>query len=46
MTKSPPVRIDTVSDVVCPWCVRGYFQLAKPAAIPVSRLTCSGIHLN
>ncbi|MEH6834865.1 MULTISPECIES: DsbA family oxidoreductase [Falsihalocynthiibacter] len=30
MTVSPqPLRIDIVSDVVCPWCVIGYRQLAQ-----------------
>ena len=24
-----PIRVDIVSDVVCPWCVIGYLQLAK-----------------
>ncbi len=31
MTKSGSVRVDIVSDVVCPWCVIGYHQLAKAA---------------
>ena len=26
-----PIRVDIVSDVVCPWCAIGYFQLAKAA---------------
>lgn len=26
-SKIPPVRIDIVSDVVCPWCIVGYKQL-------------------
>ncbi|MBY8978309.1 DsbA family oxidoreductase [Rhodobacteraceae bacterium NNCM2] len=26
-----PIRVDIVSDVVCPWCVIGYYQLAKTA---------------
>ena len=26
--ESPPLRIDIVSDVVCPWCIVGYRQLA------------------
>ncbi len=33
-----PLRVDIVSDVVCPWCTIGYHQLAKAAAetgIPV-----------
>ncbi|SHG90506.1 hypothetical protein SAMN05444003_1490 [Cognatiyoonia sediminum] len=29
MTTSTPIRVEIVSDVVCPWCVIGYFQLAK-----------------
>lgn len=24
-----PIRVDIVSDVVCPWCAIGYYQLAK-----------------
>lgn len=28
---SGPIRIDIVSDVVCPWCIIGYSQLAKAA---------------
>ena len=28
-TSSPPIRVDIVSDVVCPWCAIGYLQLAK-----------------
>lgn len=28
----PPVRIDIVSDVVCPWCIIGYKQLEKAQA--------------
>ena len=31
MTKSDSIRVDIVSDVVCPWCVIGYHQLAKAA---------------
>ncbi|MEM0948354.1 MAG: DsbA family oxidoreductase [Pseudomonadota bacterium] len=33
-----PLRVDIVSDVVCPWCAIGYFQLANASAetgIPV-----------
>ncbi|WP_050927482.1 DsbA family oxidoreductase [Aestuariivita boseongensis] len=26
-----PIRVDIVSDVVCPWCAIGYLQLAKAA---------------
>lgn len=26
---TPPIRADIVSDVVCPWCAIGYYQLAK-----------------
>ena len=25
------LRVEIVSDVVCPWCVIGYYQLAKAA---------------
>ncbi|MGX9857129.1 DsbA family oxidoreductase (plasmid) [Limimaricola variabilis] len=28
---SDPIRVDIVSDVVCPWCLIGYRQLAKAA---------------
>lgn len=31
MSKHPPIRIDIVSDVVCPWCVIGYHQLVRAA---------------
>lgn len=33
MSNEPPVpvRIDVISDVVCPWCAIGYYQLAKAA---------------
>ena len=31
MTEHPPIRVDIVSDVVCPWCVIGYHQLATAA---------------
>ena len=27
-----PIRVDIVSDVVCPWCAIGYFQLARASA--------------
>ena len=29
MNDFSPLRVDIVSDVVCPWCVIGYHQLAK-----------------
>ncbi len=29
MTDPSPLRIDIVSDVVCPWCIIGYRQLAE-----------------
>ncbi|OLF39137.1 DsbA family protein [Psychrobacter sp. Cmf 22.2] len=29
LSSEQPLRIDIVSDVVCPWCVVGYRQLAK-----------------
>lgn len=33
MTKQqPPLRIDIVSDVVCPWCIVGYRQLQQALA--------------
>ena len=31
MSDPTPLRVDIVSDVVCPWCVIGYHQLAKAA---------------
>jgi predicted DsbA family dithiol-disulfide isomerase len=31
MSASTPLRVDIVSDVVCPWCVIGYHQLAHAA---------------
>lgn len=31
MTDQTPIRVDIVSDVVCPWCVIGYYQLKKAA---------------
>lgn len=31
MEDALPIRVDIVSDVVCPWCVIGYHQLAKAA---------------
>ncbi|WP_170464380.1 DsbA family oxidoreductase [Ruegeria arenilitoris] len=31
MPEALPIRVDIVSDVVCPWCVIGYRQLAKAA---------------
>ena len=27
--QSQPIRVDIVSDVVCPWCAIGYYQLAR-----------------
>jgi len=27
MTEKPPLRIDIISDVMCPWCIVGYKQL-------------------
>lgn len=32
MTDQTPIRVDIVSDVVCPWCAIGYYQLAKASA--------------
>lgn len=29
MPATPPLRIDIVSDVVCPWCIVGYAQLRQ-----------------
>ena len=31
MTNQSNIRVDIISDVVCPWCVIGYSQLAKAA---------------
>ncbi|WP_424928112.1 DsbA family oxidoreductase [Amaricoccus tamworthensis] len=31
MSTPNPIRVDIVSDVICPWCVIGYRQLAKTA---------------
>ena len=31
MTDPFPIRVDIVSDVVCPWCAIGYRQLARAA---------------
>jgi predicted DsbA family dithiol-disulfide isomerase len=31
-TSAQPLRIDIVSDVVCPWCIIGYKQLAEALA--------------
>jgi predicted DsbA family dithiol-disulfide isomerase len=31
MNDQTPIRVDIVSDVVCPWCVIGYYQLARAA---------------
>ncbi|KIN63745.1 Dsba oxidoreductase [Sulfitobacter noctilucicola] len=28
MTMTEPLRIDIISDVMCPWCIIGYRQLA------------------
>ena len=33
MTERPPIRVVIVSDVVCPWCVIGYHQLAQAADV-------------
>jgi len=34
-TQALPLRVDIVSDVVCPWCIIGYLQLQKAlAALP------------
>lgn len=30
-SQSPQIRVDIVSDVVCPWCAVGYLQLARAA---------------
>lgn len=30
-TQDTPLRVDIVSDVVCPWCTIGYHQLARAA---------------
>jgi predicted DsbA family dithiol-disulfide isomerase len=33
MTDATPLRIDIVSDVVCPWCIIGYKQVEKALAL-------------
>jgi predicted DsbA family dithiol-disulfide isomerase len=33
MTDAAPLRIDIVSDVVCPWCIVGYKQVEKALTI-------------
>lgn len=33
MSEHRPLRVDIVSDVVCPWCVIGYHQLAHAANV-------------
>lgn len=33
MSDVTPLRVDIVSDVVCPWCVIGYHQLAQAADV-------------
>lgn len=33
MTEAAPLRIDIVSDVVCPWCIIGYKQVVKALAM-------------
>ncbi len=33
MPKQPPIRIDVVSDVVCPWCFIGKHRLEKALAL-------------
>jgi predicted DsbA family dithiol-disulfide isomerase len=37
-TKPMPLRIDLVSDVVCPWCIIGYLQLSKALAERADKL--------
>jgi len=29
MSEAPTVRLDIVSDVVCPWCIVGFLQLQQ-----------------
>ena len=34
----PPIRVDIVSDIVCPWCAIGYYQLkraSEESGIPI-----------
>ncbi len=33
MQTDQPIRIDIVSDVVCPWCIIGYKQLERAIAL-------------
>jgi len=39
------IRIDIVSDVVCPWCLIGYKQL-ESALIELNLPISTGSHLN
>ncbi len=38
MNESMPLRIDLVSDVVCPWCIIGYRQFQKALAAREDRI--------
>ena len=33
LPETPPIRVDIVSDVVCPWCIVGYKQLERALAL-------------
>lgn len=37
-TQSKPLRVDIVSDVVCPWCIVGFLQLEKAAVSTGTKL--------
>ena len=41
MTHSVLQRVDLVSDVVCPWCVIGYRQLAAASAQTANQLVAT-----
>ena len=43
MHRKKPVRIDVVSDVVCPWCFIGKHRLEQPSSLnPAFRSRCIG----
>ena len=44
MPNQQPVRIDVVSDVVCPWCFIGKHRLEKAIELsPISQSRCIGV---
>ena len=38
MSKPDPIRVDIISDVVCPWCIVGFLQLTKAAKATATEL--------